>query len=173
MKIMIMGSAGAGKSTVARKLGAIYNIPAFHLDKCFWKPGWVMSTPLEQAEIHKKLMAKDNWVIDGNYSAFFEARAEHADKIIYLNISRWRSFYRVLKRYVLNRGKTRIDMADECPEKIDWEFLVWIWNYHTKQKRPWIKKLELIQDKEVVILNGAKEINQYVHQIEEAYLNAS
>lgn len=172
MKIMIMGSAGAGKSTVARKLGEVYDVPVFHLDQCFWKPGWVMSTPEEQTEIHDKLMEKDDWIIDGNYSAFFETRAEHADKIIYLNVGRWQSFYRVLKRYFLNRGKTRIDMAEGCEEKLDWEFLVWIWNYHSKDKYKWMEKLESIEDREVIILQNTKALNEYLSNLKEEQWNS-
>lgn len=167
MKIMVMGSAGTGKSTLAQKLGAFYNTPVFHLDKCFWKPGWVMSSVLEQDEIHKELMTQDNWIIDGNYTTFFEARSEQADTIIYLNLNRWICFYRVLKRYFMNRGKTRIDMAEGCEEKIDLEFLVWIWNYHSKKKRRWIEKLEAIQHKEIIILNGRIEIQNYINGLEE------
>ncbi len=40
-KIMIIGSGGAGKSTLARALGSIMNIEVIHLDKLFWKSNWV------------------------------------------------------------------------------------------------------------------------------------
>ncbi len=167
MKIMIMGSSGAGKSTFARTLGKLYDISVFHLDQCFWKPNWEMSTLDEQTEIHSKLIANEDWVIDGNYTRFFEERSGHADKVIFLNISRWRCFYRVLKRYVLYRGKTRPDMRDGCEEKVDWEFLVWIWNYHSKKKHKIITKLKSIEDKEIVILNGAKSVNAYLNKLNE------
>lgn len=98
---------------------------------------------------------------------FFEARSEQADTIIYLNLNRWICFYRVLMRYFMNRGKTRIDMAEGCEEKFDLEFLVWIWNYHSKKKRRWIEKLETIEHKEIIILNGRKEIENYINGLEE------
>lgn len=40
-KVLIIGSGGAGKSTLSQKLGAKLAIPVIHLDMHFWKPGWV------------------------------------------------------------------------------------------------------------------------------------
>jgi len=40
-RVMIIGCAGAGKSTLARKLGAITGLPVIHLDREHWRPGWV------------------------------------------------------------------------------------------------------------------------------------
>lgn len=38
-KIMIVGSGGAGKSTLAKQLGEKLDIPVYHLDAIFWQPG--------------------------------------------------------------------------------------------------------------------------------------
>ncbi len=40
-RILVMGSSGSGKSTFARRLSEITNIPAVSLDALFWKPGWI------------------------------------------------------------------------------------------------------------------------------------
>ncbi|WP_369974648.1 hypothetical protein [Paraliobacillus sp. X-1268] len=47
-KIMIIGSGGSGKSTLAKTLGEILDIPVYHLDAYFWKPGW---NPIERSEL--------------------------------------------------------------------------------------------------------------------------
>jgi len=39
-RILILGSGGAGKSTFA-KHGELLNIKVDHLDRHYWKPGWV------------------------------------------------------------------------------------------------------------------------------------
>jgi adenylate kinase family enzyme len=39
-RVAIIGSRGAGKSTLARKLGGILGLPVIHLDKEYWQPGW-------------------------------------------------------------------------------------------------------------------------------------
>ena len=43
-RIVVIGSAGSGKSTLSQKLGQIYSLPVVHLDKYYWKPNWV-ATP--------------------------------------------------------------------------------------------------------------------------------
>lgn len=37
----IIGPGGAGKSTLARKLGEVTGLPVIHLDREHWPPGWV------------------------------------------------------------------------------------------------------------------------------------
>lgn len=39
-RIAIIGSGGAGKSTLARALGGGLGLPVYHLDASFWRPGW-------------------------------------------------------------------------------------------------------------------------------------
>ena len=39
-RIIIIGCGGAGKSTLARKLGEVLDLPVVHLDQLFWKPNW-------------------------------------------------------------------------------------------------------------------------------------
>ena len=36
-KIVIVGCAGCGKSTLAKLLGSNLNLPVFHLDTIYWK----------------------------------------------------------------------------------------------------------------------------------------
>jgi MoxR-like ATPase len=40
-RVLVMGMAGAGKSTFSRLLSAKTGLPAIHLDFHYWKPGWV------------------------------------------------------------------------------------------------------------------------------------
>ena len=38
-RVMIIGCGGAGKSTLARKLGEKTGLPIVHLDQIWWSPG--------------------------------------------------------------------------------------------------------------------------------------
>lgn len=59
MKIMIIGANGSGKSTFSRKLGELLQLPVYHLDLYFWKPGWVQTQQEEWTELIHELVARD------------------------------------------------------------------------------------------------------------------
>jgi hypothetical protein len=40
-RVVILGRGGAGKSTVANRLGEAFGLPVIELDKHFWQPGLV------------------------------------------------------------------------------------------------------------------------------------
>ncbi|MEH7236807.1 topology modulation protein [Bacillus sp. JJ1562] len=164
-KIMVIGiSAGVGKSTFAQQLGNKMGIDVYHLDSYFWKPGWVEASHEEFTEAQERILAKGSWIIDGNYSNTFELRTKQADTIVYLELPRYQCLYRVLKRYVKHIGKKRADLG--CTEKIDWEFIKFIWTTY----KPRIHKMQerlnrLSKEKTVIILRGTKEINGYINKL--------
>jgi adenylate kinase family enzyme len=44
-RILVIGSSGTGKSTLARQLASKLALPIIHLDKEYWLPGWVAPEP--------------------------------------------------------------------------------------------------------------------------------
>lgn len=55
---MIGTSAGAGKSTFARKLGEKTGIEVHHLDVLYWKPGWVERELQEFSDAQREIVKK-------------------------------------------------------------------------------------------------------------------
>ena len=49
-RALVIGSGGAGKSTLARELGARAGLPVVHLDRLYWRPGWT-KTPMARPEV--------------------------------------------------------------------------------------------------------------------------
>ena len=45
-RIMVIGSPGAGKSTLSVAMAGKLSLPLYHLDKLYWKAGWI-ETPRE------------------------------------------------------------------------------------------------------------------------------
>ena len=128
MKIAIIGHSGSGKSTLARKLSEKYSLPVWHFDAVQFLPGWEIRPEEEKKTLTKDFLdANNSWVMDGNYSKlWYQRRMEEADVIVVMLFNRWHSLYRVTKRYLKYKNKTRPDMADGCKEKLDWEFVKWI-----------------------------------------------
>jgi adenylate kinase family enzyme len=64
-KIMIIGSGGAGKSTLARQLGDLLSIEVIHLDAEFWQPHWTETPKSEWISRQKELIQKDSGLWTG------------------------------------------------------------------------------------------------------------
>lgn len=166
-RIMVMGvSPGVGKSTFARKLGERLDINVYHLDALFWKPGWVDSSLEEFASSQQGIVTLDKWIIEGNYSNTYDIRAQNADTIIYLEFPLLVCLYRVFKRWILNRGKTRPDMGEGCKEKIDYEFLRFICTTYNRRKEKMKDRFQAFQrmgvQKNIITFKGKKEIQAYL-----------
>ena len=117
---------------MSRELGEILRIPVYHLDRYFWKPGWVEDSKENFDAALAKLLQEDAWIMDGNYGRTFPERLKYADTVIFLKYPRALCLRRVLKRYLDYRGRTRPDLTEGCPERLNFEFLRYIWTYNRK-----------------------------------------
>ena len=135
-RIVVMGPPGSGTSTLARRLGAIYGLPVFHLDQIYFQPGWV-ETPADafRAEV-TRLAQQPAWVIDGNYTATIGCRFAAADAVIYLDVPNRVAMRRILWRILSSYGRVRQDAAPGCPERLDLAFIrfAWTWNRIRRQR---------------------------------------
>lgn len=163
-KIAIIGNAGAGKSTLAIKLQNKLNLPLYHLDQYFWKPGWQEPDRNEFEKIHHKLCDQPSWIIEGMAIRFFEYRARQADIIIFLDVPTYKCFYRVFKRTIFNFGKVLKTSAPGCPERgPDLKFLKFIWNFNTIRK-PLIESLlqKYQNQKQIYVVKNKKELQTLI-----------
>jgi adenylate kinase family enzyme len=130
-RILILGIPGAGKSTYARRLGETLDLPVHHLDRYYWNPGWAASSQEQFESVLRELLARDEWILDGNYRRTIPLRLEYADTAVHLDVPRRAAIRRVFKRIASYRDGGRPDMASGCPERwFDRDFLYYIWRYH-------------------------------------------
>lgn len=163
MKIVIIGYSGSGKSTLAKILGKHYNIPVLHLDSVNFLSGWNVRDEKETNEIVMKFIEEnESWIIDGNYYKIARERFELADKIIFLNYNRFFCLKSVIKRYKENIGRTRSDMAAGCEEKLDFEFLYWVFiKGRNKNRRNRFKKIVKNHNNSLVFKNRKQLFNYF------------
>lgn len=134
--MVILGCSGAGKSTFARALGARLGLPVVHLDAIFWQPGWTEPDAETFRAAVAEAIAGEAWVTDGNYvSRTFDLRLPRADAVIFVHQPRWLCMVRILWRVLSYFGRRRPDLAPGCPEKFDWVFTKWTWNFE-RQTQP-------------------------------------
>ena len=162
-RVLVIGCGGAGKSTFATRLGEILDIEVLHLDKFYWQSGWTEPSKPDWLTTVGELVRRDSWIMDGNFSGTLEFRFQHCDTIIFLDMPRLLCLWRVTKRRLRYRKRSRPDMADGCDEKLDPEFIRWVWTY-PRRSRP--KVVRLIQehsgDKRIVWLRSDSEVEKFL-----------
>jgi len=160
-RVLVLGSPGAGKSTFARRLAERSGLPLIHLDKYFWRPGWVEPPPDEWQRTIEKLLQEPRWIMDGDYSRTLGLRLQRADTTFLLDTPRWLNTARVMRRIISGYGRTRPDLADNCPERLDWEFLKYVWNYPQKL-RPRIANMLEEHRGTVITFRNSREVEMYL-----------
>jgi len=106
-RIVILGCAGSGKTTLARQLGERTGAPVICLDS-IWQPHWTEKDVPAFRSLVKKAHAGDEWISDGNFAlATFDIRLPHASLVIWLERQRlscvWSAITRVFKRQEVHR----------------------------------------------------------------------
>lgn len=144
-RILVIGSPGAGKSTLARRLAQRLDLPLIHLDREYFGPGWAMPEKPQWREKVAVLAAQPAWVMDGNYASTFDLRVPRATAIVWLDIPRWRCMAGVLWRVASNYGRSRVDLGPDCTERFDWSFMRWIWSYPRTMRPKTVRMLERLR----------------------------
>jgi adenylate kinase family enzyme len=104
-RIVVVGTTGSGKTTMAGRLSQKLGFPHTELDALNWGPNWTMRPD----EIFRSLVDQatqgERWVIDGNYSRSRDIVWSRADTVVWLDYSlaliMWRLWWRILRRGVL------------------------------------------------------------------------
>lgn len=98
-RLVVVGTSGAGKTTLAKRLAKAYGLRDIELDALFWGPQWTPVSMEEfRARIERATAGETGWVIHGNYSKVNDLTIDQATDLIWLDYSRTVVFSRVLKR---------------------------------------------------------------------------
>lgn len=164
-RILIVGNSGAGKSTMARALSEKTGLPVVHLDRLFWRENWQHIAREEFDALLRQELEKHQWIIDGNYDRTVSMRLAYCDTVIYLDYPRWQCLLGVVKRVITSYGKVRPDMADGCPERFDWEFMKYVWNYNRDNRDKLFHKLDNLENGKVILLKNRKEGKAFLRNL--------
>lgn len=86
MRVVLLGNAGSGKSTMARRLIGDRAIPRLSLDEIAWEDGAVRRPLSESLALLDDFLAKnDDWVVEGCYAELVEHALDDADELRFLN----------------------------------------------------------------------------------------
>ena len=141
-RILVIGCSGAGKSTFSKKLSQSTGLPLVSLDKEFWQPGWTMTPRAEWRQRVARLCQAERWIMDGTFDSSLDLRLPLADTVLWFKLPRWLCMVRVAKRVASTYGRVRSEMAPGCPERIDLEFLRYIWTFEKQQDPNIVRALQ-------------------------------
>lgn len=97
-RIVLLGPAGAGKTTLARQLGERAKLPVICLDD-IWRPEWSNDDVPAFRALMVESHAGERWVSDGNFAAAtFDIRLPRATLVVWLDRSRWHCALRAVGR---------------------------------------------------------------------------
>lgn len=161
-RVLIIGCGGSGKSTMARKLGARTGLPVVHLDQVFWREGWTHISREEFDGLLSSELEKPRWIMDGNHDRTMPERLARCDTVIFLDLPRAVCLLGVMRRIVGFYGRTRPDMAPNCPERLDREFLRWVWNFRRDERPKICRLLQEAQGVRVVTLKSRRQVRRFL-----------
>ena len=161
LKIIIIGSPGSGKSTFARKLRDITDIPLYYLDMIWHKPD---RTNISQEEFDTQLndiLQKDRWIIDGNYQRTLETRLEKCDTVFLMDFP----IDVCLSGAESRIGKKREDLP-WIEHEFDEEFRQWIIVFPENRLTQIYQKIEKYRhNKDINIFKSRKEADEYLDSL--------
>jgi len=155
VRIVILGCAGSGKTTLARQLGERTGAPVIYLDT-IWEPYREAKDISAFRALMKKAHAADEWISDGNFAvATFDIRLPRSTLVIWLERSKLLCVWRAVMRVFRRGGDHRIGKLAEV--------LAFIWNFE-RVNRPRIEALRISYGPEVPVLRltGTRDIAAFL-----------
>ncbi|HEY1836322.1 MAG TPA: hypothetical protein VGG36_01590 [Rhizomicrobium sp.] len=135
MRLMVVGTSGAGKSTFASEFAKRSGCAHIELDAINWQPGWRDLQTHDPEEFKRRTAeaaAMEAWVCDGNYTIVRPYVLPRATHLVWLDYSRpvimrrviWRSISRAISRRELyngNREEARQWLGKDHPIRWAWD----------------------------------------------------
>ena len=155
MRLVILGSAGAGETTLAKRLAAHTGARLILLD-AIWREDWTDADVPAFRALMSEQHAVDAWISDGNVAAAtFDIRLARAGLVVWLEPPSWLCAWRAVTR-VFRPGE---------PHRLGrlWRVLSFIRNFD-RVNRPRIEALRAQHgpDVPVVRLRTSREIASFV-----------
>ena len=127
-KVLIIGCPGSGKSTFARKLQSLLQLPLIYLDMLHHHPDHSLTPPDQFDHMLHEILIRPQWIIDGNYMRTMALRLRYADTVFYLDYDPAVCLAGILER----EGTKRVDMPWETDEN-DAEFIEYVKTFQNLQ----------------------------------------
>jgi adenylate kinase family enzyme len=168
-RVVVQGTSGSGKTTVARTLAGRLGVAYVELDALNHGPNW---SEASDDELRQRVLAaidgRDDWVVDGNYERKFgDLVLERADTVVWLDLPLRVCLARLWRR---TSGRIRDDVELWNGNKESWRGVLWgrdslfAWTVrsHVRRRRTFAAHLERLPNLDVVRLRSAGEVEAWL-----------
>lgn len=166
-KIMIIGCPGSGKSTFAKKLNQITQIPLYHCDMLYWNVDKSVVSKEVFIQRLNEIISSDQWIIDGNYGSTMKLRLEACDTVFFLDFN----VDVCLSGLESRKGQVREDIPwSGSDEQLDEELYQFVLNYNTLNRPIVLELLNGYSNKYIKIFEHRNELDEYLNLLYQTFI---
>ena len=172
-RVVVLGTAGSGKTTLARELARRMGVPHVELDALHWGPNWTGAPREEFRRRVSAAIAPQRWTLDGNYAAVRDLTLARADTIVWLDYPMSVVFTRCLRRTLARGLRGELLWADNreslwlsfCSSE---SILLWVIQTWRKHRRDYPRLLRrgACRHARVVRLRSQAETDRWLAELE-------
>jgi hypothetical protein len=165
-RVLVIGSSGAGKTTLSKAVADLCNLPLFHLDWYKYQPGWYPIADRAWYRSVAELAAEPAWIMDGYYPTTFHITVPRADTVMWLDLPRGVCIRRCIWRSFRHFGRIRPDIPNGRREVIP--ALRPVWSFPAVQRPQIVQAIdELGQHLRVIQLRNDSDIEALLAALKE------
>ena len=159
-KAIVIGCPGSGKTTFTEGLSKKTEIQLFYLDAVWHKPDKT-HIPREEFDVKiGEILAKDSWIIDGNYQRTLDMRMAAADTVFLFDLPSEVCLAGAIARL----GKVRREMP-WIDTELDRDFKREIEEFGSKNLPKIYELLEKYKDKSITVFKSRKEADDFLKSL--------
>jgi adenylate kinase family enzyme len=173
-RVLVVGPAGSGKTTVAAELARRAGLPFHQLDHLLLAEEWQQLPAAEARAVVSSLVALETWIIDGNYARVRDLAWRRADLVVWLDLPLLTTLPRLFLR-TIRRLLTREDLGSGNQESFRRllsrkSILVWAARSHARLRAEYERALTVYgNDVCVIRLRSRRALRAWISRTRSAF----